>query len=148
MKRILTIALIAIAGVSAFCSCSKKSSSPSYTMTASLGSSAYNAPNCIAVPTGTTMVIEGIGGTGTVATFPYVQLIIANWATKTGTYSFDSTLAGSYAQYLLNSTTIKISKSGSVVVTSASATTISGTFSFTCTDGTTVTGGTFTATVQ
>ena len=152
MKRILTITAIAAIGFAAFTGCKKSSSgaSSTYNMKATIGSTAYNAPNCLAVQTGTQMVIEGLGGTSTVPTFPYMALILTNWNSGivTATFNFDSTMLKNYAQYLSSSTSAIISKTGSVNVTSVTSTAVSGNFSFTGTDGTVVSGGTFTAQIQ
>lgn len=147
MKKILVFAGIAMIALATFAGCTKKSDSPSYFMKATLGATAYNAGNCIAStsPLGTGIVVSGLGGGSTTPTYPYVSLIISSFANATGTFSFDSTQATNYAQYLTSTTAYKISKSGTVTITSTSASTVSGTFSFTCTDGTSVSGGSFTA---
>jgi len=149
MKKILTIAAIAMIGLLTFAGCSKKSSSgPSYYMKATLGSSAYNAGNCIASSNGAGgLTITGLGGSSTSPTPPYVSVEIVTWSNAAGTFNFDSTMTTNFAQYILSDTTSKISKSGSVIVNTVSSTVVTGTFTFTCTDGTVVSGGTFSAKV-
>jgi hypothetical protein len=145
MKKLLTFSAIALFGMALISGCSKSSSSsPSYSMTASVSGTSYSAGNCIAVNNGTYIVIEGIGGATTAPTFPYLAISLTNYNKTTGTFNFDSSQTTNWAEYLTSSSTYKISKSGSVTITSVSPN-ITGTFLFTCTDGTVVSSGSFTA---
>ncbi len=136
MKKIVIFSAVVMMGLAAFTGCSKKSSSPSYSMGASVGGTAFSGNNCVATQVGTILTVQGWSGSSTSAVFPYFALYISNF-TGTGTFAFDSTMLSNYAEYLTSTTSIKIAKSGSIVVTSASTSAVSGTFSFTCTDGTT-----------
>lgn len=146
MKKIFTIAAIALMGLALFSGCSKSDSTPSYSMKASLGGTSFNSSNCIAATYPGTSFIEiyGMGGTLTAPTFPYVALFLYNYAKTTGTFTIDSTLSTNYAEIVTSATTFKLAKSGTITITSVSPN-IVGTFSFTATDGTAVTGGSFTA---
>ena len=145
MRKILTLAAIAIMGIAVFSGCSKKSSSPSYGMKATIGSTAYNAPYCLASSTSGVLVIDGLGGSATAPTPPYVTIVIPSWTSAAGTFNLDSTMTANYAEYILSDTVARISKTGSVIITSVTSTSIAGTFSFSCTDGTAVSSGSFTA---
>ncbi len=144
MKKIFTIAAIAFMGLALFSGCTKSDSTPSYSMKASIGGASFSTSNCFAASTGTFVEIEGLGGTLTAPTYPYVTLWLLNYAKTTGTFAIDSTMATNYAQIVTGATSFKIAKSGSITITSVSPN-IVGTFSFTAIDGTAVTGGTFTA---
>ena len=74
-----------------------------------------------------------------------INMLIVSWNQGTGPVNFDSTLVTGYAQYEPTTTSTLTSKTGTVNITSVSTTAISGTYSFTATDGTAVTAGTFTA---
>jgi hypothetical protein len=146
MKQKIILIAFTLLGVATFYGCKKSSSSPSYSMKASLGATAYSAGNCIASSDGAGgLTITGLGGATTAPTFPYVSIQIAVWSNATGTFNFDSTGVNNFAQYILSDSTARTSKTGSVVVTAVSSTAVTGNFTFTCTDGTVVTGGTFNA---
>jgi hypothetical protein len=113
-------------------------------MKASIGGTSFNASNCISVSSGTFVEIEGMGGTATAPTYPYVALWLNNYTKTTGTFTIDSTMLTNYAEVVYSLTSVKLAKSGTITITSTSPS-IVGTFSFTATDGTAVTGGTFTA---
>jgi hypothetical protein len=144
MKKLLTFSTIVMIGLVVLSSCSKKSSSPSYLMTATVGATAFSGSNTYALTAGTDVSIFSYTGSGTTATPPYLEIVMPNF-TGTGTYTFDSTLLSNTAGYYESSTSAKVAKSGSVIITSSSSTSISGTFSFTTTDGTVVSNGKFTA---
>ena len=148
MKKILSIMAIAMIGLFVFAGCSKKSSSPSYTMKATVGSTAFSANNCIGNINSTLLSVYGYNASGTTATFPNITIQMSNY-TAIGTFTIDTTAIFSSLtfQYYPTSalTDVKSSKTGTLTLTSVTSTAIAGTFSFTCTDGTTVTGGTFSA---
>ena len=146
MKKIFSIAAIALMGLALFSGCSKSSSSsPSYTMNASIGGSSFSSSNCLAASySGMFTEIYGFAGNSVTPTYPYIGLFLLNYAKTTGTFSLDSTMTANFAQIVTSATTNKVAKSGSITITSTSPN-IVGTFSFTTTDGTAVTGGTFTA---
>lgn len=149
MKKILTFAAAAVLGLATLSGCSKSSSpSPSYFMKATIGGTSFNVTNCYAVTTGSVLSITGSSGTTTTSTPPMFGITIYSYSNP-GTYKVDTalttaTVAGTYAT-TMNPADMKASKAGTVVITSASSATISGTFSFTFTDGTAVTAGSFTA---
>ncbi len=145
MRKILSIAAIAMIGLFVFAGCSKKSSSPSYSMKATIGSTAFSENTCAAILSGTTMSITGYNGSAT--TPPYLSITIYNY-TGAKTYTLDSTalIPPVVVSYLPDSNPldVKAATSGSVIVTSSSSSTVSGTFSLKCSDGTTIANGTFT----
>jgi hypothetical protein len=146
MKKIITLAMALMLGVLFMTGCSKKSDSPSYSMKATAGGTAISANNASATLAGGSLAIAGINSSGGAATPPYISMTIVNF-TGTGTYNIDASGTVASASYFPDSdlSHVKISKTGSIVVTSSSSASVSGTFSFTTTDGTSVTGGTFTA---
>jgi hypothetical protein len=146
MKKIISLSMALLLGVLFLAGCSKKSDSPSYSMKATAGGTSISANNASATLAGTTLAIAGVNSSGGSATPPYISITIVNF-TGTGTYNIDAAGTVASASYFPDSDVshVKISKTGSVVVTSSSSASVAGTFSFTTTDGTSVTGGTFTA---
>jgi hypothetical protein len=146
MRKIQTIAAMALLGLSALTACSKKSSSPTYVMKATVGSTSFNeSSHVLAIASGGGLIITGSAGTVTTSAPPQITIAIVSWSGSTGTTTFDSTAATGYEEYLPNSSTVSESKTGTVTITSVSSTAVSGTFSFTATDGTVVSNGSFTA---
>ncbi len=95
------------------------------------------------------MSIDGFSGTTLGAVFPDMEIYFSSWAGTTGTFAIDSDITSqNIAQYILNDSTAKESSTGTVTITSVSSTAIAGTFSFTCSDGTVVSSGSFNAKVQ
>ncbi len=91
MKKVLSIVVIAMIGLFVFTGCTKKSSSsPSYTMKATVGSTAFSVTNCLANINSTLLSVYGYGGSGTTATFPNITLQMSNYTT-TGTFTIDTT---------------------------------------------------------
>jgi hypothetical protein len=160
-KNLNLVTAIAIIGLAAFSGCTK-SSSLSNTMTATISSASFSK-TCgfnidsagAGLNTGAGLNILGsdnIYGLWGNANYPSINLFIVNYTvgqtgtfnittsniTGTGTTAFIdsiSTIGGLYAS--------AIAQTGSIIITSASSSQIVGTFSFTCTDGTTVTNGSF-----
>ena len=148
MKKILMIAAIAGFGLATFSGCSKSSSSPSYTISAKINGASYSNSNCYFVATGGSLLIES-GVPSSSPSYPFMEFSVSNY-TGAGTYAISSSSASIYAidSSATGSSIAQASAaggSGTLTVTSASSSTISGTFSFTGSDGTTVTGGAFTA---
>ena len=147
MKKLLTLSAIALMGMAVISGCSKSSSSsPSYTMTATIAGKSFNGTNCIASVAGGQLVVDGGAFTTATATYPYIALSVANY-TGTVTYSFCGTTLN-VAGIDSSASSLPVSQYGTITVTAASSTVISGTFSFTCSDSTKVTGGTFSAKVD
>ena len=145
MKKLLSVAILALS-VLLTGGCIKKKESPHYTMTATVAGTAYKAALCIAYSSSGTMEIEAETTTsGSSLTFPYIALWIKGSSFTVGTFQLDSTMLNNYAEYITSLSTIKKAQSGSVTIASASSDLVSGTFSFTCTDGTVVTDGKFIA---
>jgi hypothetical protein len=145
MRNILTLAIITTFWLAAFAGCKKsRSSTASYTLTATVGDSAFSGNDTYVVGTGISRAIFSYNGTGSSPMPPYMQIVIPNY-TGAGTYNFDTTLVTNFALYQSTYTNRKLAKSGAVVISDTSGASVSGTFSFTATDGTVVSSGKFTA---
>ena len=147
MKKILMIAAIAGVGLATFSGCSKSSSSsPSESMTAKINGANYSNSNVTATISGPSMSVSSSTGVTTI-TYPFVTFGVFNY-TGVGTYTANS--SGGMNVFGIDSSTTAalVGAYGTVVVSSASSSYISGTFSFTCSDSTKVTSGTFTAKVN
>lgn len=148
MKKIMTITAIAMMGLIAVSGCKKKDDSPSYKLSATVGGTAFNPTNCTGTVTGGALSIVGWNGSGGTATPPYFSITVSSY-TGAATYTIDTTLSAPVvsASYFPSAslTDVKFAKTGSVTVSSASSSTITGTFNFKCNDGTIISGGTFTA---
>lgn len=145
MRKLILIAATTIVGFGAMTSCTKKSDSPSYSMKATVGTTAFTTSHCIATASAGSLTIVGWSGTSTVAAAPMMDIVITSWNGTTGTTNFDTTISTGYEQYVQTSTATLQARTGTVNITSVSTSAISGTFSFTATDGTSISGGTFTA---
>lgn len=120
----------------------------SYFMKATIGSASMDGTSCVATVVSGTLAISGSTVSGGVGGPPQINITIGNWSGSTGTFTLTtaSSATNSFGQYIAASgSTAKLSNSGSVTLTSVSATEIKGTFDFTCTDGTVVSAGSFTA---
>lgn len=143
MKK-LYVLLLAVSTVPfVFSGCSKKDPGPSYYMSAKIGNADYHVANCIAFPSGGATIIDGFLPTSRTPTYPYIIINLQNSLGSTNKIKLDNS-TGSYAQLFTSSTFSSISQSGEMYITDLSGS-ISGTFSFTCADGTVVTDGQFTA---
>ncbi len=148
MKRILTFSAIAMIGLAVFSGC-KKSSSTSYSMKATVGSTAFSVTNSYATLNGTNLAITGNSGSSTSASSaPYLTIVLSNY-TAPGVYAIDTTLNVPVvdATWAADMTMAdwKYSHTGSVTITSLSSSVVVGTFNFVCADGTTINSGTFSA---
>jgi len=145
-KSLLAFAIVCTSAM--FSSCTPASSpSPSYTMTATAGGTSFSGTKCMAAEVSPNLGISATTVTGGVAGPPQINISVVNWSGGTGTYTFGTVTAGThFAQYIASSGSLtKTSSSGSVTITNVSSTEIKGTFNFICTDGTAITGGSFTA---
>jgi hypothetical protein len=143
MKKNLTILAIAILGLVAFAGCKKSSSSSNGTMSATIGGKSFTGNDCF-FSTVSGLVIDGFNGSGTTLVYPYFTLAVTGYtAGSTGTYTIDgfTNIAGIDS----SGTNVAVAAYGTITVTSATSSSLKGTFSFTCTDSTKVTLGSFTA---
>ena len=147
MNRVITLLLLAGICVSTFFGGCKKSvtSNNDYKMNAKIGTEDYSAPNCMAVLTGTTMVIEGLSGSEPFPTYPYLAISLPKWYGATGLYQLDSALGHPNGRYFLDAGTYKISMYGNLNITSVTPDLIAGSFYFTTKDTVEIKEGTFTA---
>ncbi len=143
MKKLYFL-LSAIAMLFIFSGCAKKSTGPGYYIQARIGNTDYYATNCIIFSSGSATIIDGFLSNSISSTYPYMVLSLQNSLGLPGKIKLDNT-TGSTARYFTSATHAMVSESGSVVITDISGNNVTGTFSFTCTDGTTVTDGAFTA---
>ena len=141
MKKILGILLVTGLGLSS-CVKSSTTSSPTGSMTATAAGTSFSSANCYESSTAAYYTITGQ------ATNATISINIKSNNITTGTYTFDSTLTNNIAAYTANGGVAKNAKSGSVTITTINVgASFIGTFNFVCTDGTIVSGGTFTAVI-
>jgi hypothetical protein len=155
MRKIhLIITCLFIPVLMVFNGCSPSSgSSPasSYFMKATIGGTTMNGTVCIAGQVGTIMGITGSTVASGVGGPPQINISIGNWSGAPGSYTIAaiSSPTNTFGQYISATGAIaKISTSGTVTISSISASEIKGSFNFTCTDGTVVSAGSFTAKPQ
>jgi hypothetical protein len=147
MKRTIIPILFALLCSFAFGACSKSdSSTPTYSMTWTEGTTNYTIPSSSVTSTSTTTNNINVAGATTTSS---AALYFFNYTKATGTFPITMSSAGgttpfATAIYLSNSTP-HTPLYGTTTITSVSSTLVQGTFSFTCTDSTKVTNGTFTS---
>jgi hypothetical protein len=147
MKNTMMSAVISVLAIAAISGCSKSSSSGSSTsMKTSLNGVAFSGSDCIDSVTDSTLFIYGTNFTTSI-TYPFIEIIITKY-TGTGTYTlgtWGSFGGGPSTMAVIDSSASNAVASlyGTVTITSVSPN-LTGTFSFTCTDSTKVTGGSFT----
>ncbi len=154
MKRIITVAILMIAGTVMFSSCKKSDSSPGYKMTATLASTAFNNTSfsgdnsTFTAGSGSGWVCK-ISSGGIATTGVGIELFLYTYK-GVGTYSLD----GSGSSYEIGTVSYDGNVRGSITITSVSSTSVSGTFYFTGQSNNspittvTVSNGSFTAKVQ
>ena len=148
MKINIALLSIAVFAFTFISGCHKGGYGVAYSMKATIGSNTYEAPNCIARPSGANMVIYGMNNTDVNATkpsIPYISITIVNWHEGLDTFYFDSTLTKNTATYFASSTQYSFSKTGEVYINTVNADNISGVFQVVCSDGSKITDGSFTA---
>lgn len=126
--------------------CKKPATNPSVYMKATINGQTFFGSNCVSTVANNYLFINGGNLTDTIgpSQFPQINLILnTSGSTLTGTYvidgvnnkaKLDSAIYVEYSSY-----------SGTVTISSAKASYISGSFQFTCSDSTKVTNGAFTA---
>ena len=140
MKKNLIFIAFAVAITVAFTACTKSVTTTSYSMTAAIGSTPVvfdnSVVNVVMKPvTGVnTFVIEGLNNE---SNFPYIYIYVPR--NDTGTYYIGGYGASVFAAYGVDTLTTKYSGSGTVQVDSITPRTV-GVYTFTCTDGTVITG--------
>ena len=142
-------AIVAMIALSALSGCTRSSTpSPSYSMTATVGSISFHATNVYAVYTASTGSLA-ITANNTSSTYPSFSTVAYNY-TAPATYTIDNgagstnrQVSGTYAPDATLADA-KVAQTGTLTISSVSSTTVTGSFSFTCVDGTPMS-GTFTA---
>jgi len=154
MQKILFIlALFIGAFVINGCTPSSGGGGSTYYMKATVAPSNMNTTMCIASvnpSAGNTLGISGSTLSGGVGGPPIIAFSIYNWNGSTGTFSLSDPGGASptmpFGQYTAGGGAYsKSSSSGTLTISSVTATAITGSFSFTCTDGTAISAGTFNA---
>ena len=145
-KTLLSLALLATT-VASMTSCSKSdSSSPSKSMTATIGSTSFKATSFQVKDTtiGSIRQLSLYGYTGT-SVYPSMSLIIENYAGTTGTVSCGASGSTPYftGDYIESATAQHISLTGQINLTTATAKHYAGTYNFNAMDSTKVTNGAF-----
>lgn len=146
MRHNITLVALALMGLTIFFSCKKSSSgTTAYCMTATVNGVAFNAKNCLFLPSntgGAPYDIYGGNFTGNIPQFPFILLSFGSYPTI-GTHTLGNiTIANGWVD---SSNTVQpVSIHGTVEITADSPEVV-GTFSFVCTDSTTVTSGSFKA---
>jgi len=136
MKLFLTFAIFALSGAAIFTGCQKSEpTTTKYNMSVDIAGKATYFGNCFVNlsynPLGASnYVIEGVQDS---ADFPTVFLAVPVIAT--GVYNIGSPSTSVYAKYFSDTVTSHIAASGTLVIASTTPV-VSGTYSFTCTDGT------------
>lgn len=144
MKKNLTILAIAIVGLIAFAGCKKSSSGTSYSIKATINGTSFSGVNCVAVSNSGFVVIDGYSGSSATSTsLPIIELTLTGYNNTTGTFNIDGVTNNAIIDSSL--TSVPSATSGTITITTATSSEIVGTFNFTCSDGTKVTNGTFTA---
>ncbi len=139
---------IALLCIAALAGCKKAfTDSKMYKMSATVNGTTMKFDNCygniaVAGLGGSVWELSGFNG-ATHTGPPEIGLYITNYNHDTGTFDFDTTMYANYAMYITAGGDIKLAKSGSMTITSVSPSFI-GFFSLKCTDGTLISGGTFT----
>lgn len=144
MKRNLAFIALTLMGLAMFYSCKKSSSggSPVYPLTATVNGTAFNAQNCIALATDSSLDIYGGNFKGSIPVYPFVLVSILKYK-GVGTYDLGTNwIAMGYVDS--SNSAQPASLRGTLVITAATPDII-GTFSFACNDSTKVTSGSFKA---
>ena len=146
MKNILIVTVCVLIGLAVVTGCQKSASTTNYSMDAIIAGKPTIFNNCFVsagynsiTGSASNYVIEGLSNS---SNFPYIMLSVP--AIKDTTYYISGTTVSNYAKYFVDTVTTKYAASGIVVIASVSPYVI-GSYSFTCTDGTTITQGTFIA---
>jgi hypothetical protein len=142
MKKLLTIANTLMLGAALLGGCTKSSTSgTNYTMSATVAGAAFSG-GTLCTLSGTTLSVWGSKTfTASTPSYPYINFIVSNY-TGNGTYTI-APLGTNVASYIASMTSASQVSYGTITITATSP--ITGTFNFTCTDSTKITGGNFTA---
>ncbi len=140
MKKNLIFIALAMAITVAFTACTKSVTTTSYSMAAVVGGKPVAFDNSVVnvvqkpVTGVNTFVIEGLSNE---SNFPYIYIYVPR--NDTGTYAISTYGSSVFAAYGVDTLTTKYSTSGVVQVDSVTPRTV-GVYTFTCTDGTVITG--------
>ncbi len=143
MKKTSALLSVVMAVLFIFSGCKKKETEPAYYIRATVGSTDYDVPGCIVLSSGNTTIIKGAQATAT-SPYAYIALSIQKATLIPGDILFVKN-PGSFANVYYTSGSSSVSYTGTVTITETTGSTVSGTFLFNCTDGTTVTNGVFNA---
>jgi Na+/melibiose symporter-like transporter len=146
LKLIPVIAFIAIAVLFFSAACNKTNTNSTYYMEANLGPNNLKGTYCMGYIQGGALIIQGGNFSGTTLQFPYISFNIANFNNTVGTFFIDGVV--NHASLDSSASLSLVATTGTVDIVSTGASAVTGTFSFTCNNGTQVTNGTFNAQMQ
>jgi hypothetical protein len=146
-KVFILVLVLGIGGIAAFSGCSKDHTYTNYYMKAYIGSTQFEAGNCMASISGTTLAIQSLNNSAPILSYPYFEIAIQNWFGALGTYNLATVLGHPHMIFYNSATDHKISMYGTVTINAVNDNLISGTFQYTNTDTVTISSGTFTAKV-
>ncbi len=151
MTRFFRLVFIALFSITILGGCSGTGSisTTTYTMTALVGSTPFNGGICIAVYNPTVsddLAITGSTLSGSTGGPPQINLNILNWPGGTGTFTLGPASSMTFGNYVASASALtKISSTGYVIITSMTPSMMTGSFAFTCDDGTVISAGRFNA---
>ena len=145
MRNIFTFSALALVMILTLNACKKSDTTGTYTMSANIAGTPVSFDNSlvnvVSKPvTGTvSYIIEGLNNE---AAYPYIYIYIPT--NTVGTYNIGGYGSSVYAIYASDTLTTRYSMSGTVIFSGSGPTSV-GSYSFTCTDGTVISSGKFTA---
>ncbi len=146
-KVFILVLVLVVGGMAIFSGCSKDHTYTSYYMKANIGANQFEAGNCMASMSGTTLVVQSLNNTAPILSYPYFELSIQNWFSALGTYNLDSFYGHPHMFFYNSALEYKKSMYGTVTINASNTNLVSGTFQYTNTDTVAISSGTFTAKV-
>ena len=148
MNRRIIACLFALLCLLIFGACKSTNSSGPYSMNWTQSGTSYSATSDYVVSVSDSVIANSITIQGETNNAT-ISLYIFNYTRTTGTFpilytSVSNTVNSATAIYLISGAPSRSASYGTATITSVSPALVQGTFSFTCTDSTKVTNGTFT----
>ena len=144
MKNLFVILWCALAAILLTTAGCKRSSGPSYYMRAKLNDKDNNVNYCIAFSSSGSTVIDPFQPTATSVTYPYIVLVLQDGLWMPGKSIPLDGSKGCWGRLYTSPNFYMPSTKGTILIDQAGGA-LSGTFSFTTTDGNSITDGTFSA---
>ncbi len=126
MKKVFLASFLFTVSCLVFTACSKSSSNPLSTLSATIDGSSFVASTIVPADSGSTLLIEAYDGTGSGQKTFYI--LLSNYNNSTGTYSIDSINKNAGINYS-DGAKQYTGRSGSVVVDTALSRNAAGNFS-------------------